>query len=285
MPNPADAFQNASTGVRGVSRGGVGQFRRFWEAESPRAEVLILHGIAEHSGRYEHVGATFAAAGIPARAFDHHGFGRSGGPRGHVSDWNIFLDDVEDNLGAARESGLPVILLGHSLGGLIAFSYAVSDRPQPDVLLLSGPALGAETPAWQRIAAPIFGRVAPRLFIKSEFDGGLLATDPDVGEAYEHDPLRVKGSTARLGQAAFEAMKEANERVDRLRVPTMVVHGGADRIVPPEFSAPIGALDLATRVVLEGLEHEVLNEPNWEATMEQLLGFVDEQLDALGSAD
>ncbi len=280
MPNPADAFASASTGVRGVSRSGVGQFRRFWHVENPRAEAVILHGIAEHSGRYEHVGATLANAGIAARAFDHQGFGRSGGPRGHVPSWDVYLDDVEDNLEAARESGLPVVLLAHSLGGLIAFSYAVSDRPQPDVLLLSGPALGAETPAWQRIAAPIFGRIAPRLFIKSEFDGGLLSTDPDVGSAYEHDPLRVKGSTARLGQEVFDAMKTANERVDRLRVPTMVVHGGSDRIVPPEFSAPIGALDIATRVVLDGLEHEVLNEPNWAETMDQLIAFAHEHLPA-----
>lgn len=278
MPNPADAFASSSTGVRGVSRSGVGQFRRFWEADSPRAEAVILHGIAEHSGRYEHVGSTLAAAGIATRSYDHHGFGRSGGPRGHVPSWNTYLDDVEDNLGAARESGLPVVLLGHSLGGLIAFSYAVSDRPQPDVLLLSGPALGAETPAWQRIAAPILGRIAPRLFVKSEFDGSLLSTDPDVGAAYENDQLRVKGSTARLGLEAFEAMKVANERVDRLRVPTMVVHGGADRIVPPEYSAPIGALDLATRVVLDGLEHEVLNEPSWEDTMQQFIDFIDEHL-------
>jgi alpha-beta hydrolase superfamily lysophospholipase len=258
----------------------VGQFRRIWEADEPHAEAVILHGIAEHSGRYEHIGSTLAAAGYRTRAYDHQGFGRSGGPRGHISSWDIYLDDVEDHLDRARESGLPVVLLGHSLGGLIAFTYAVSDRPQPDVLLLTGPALGAETPAWQRIAAPIFGRIAPRLFIKSEFDGGLLSTDADVGAVYEADPLRVKGSTARLGLEAFEAMKYANERLDRLRVPTMVVHGGADRIVPVEFSAPIGAQELATRIVLEGLEHEVLNEPNWAETMQTLIGFADEHVAA-----
>ena len=180
MPNPSDAYTGRSAGSEVRSRRGVGQFRREWEAVDPHASVLILHGIAEHSGRYEHVGSTFADAGYAARGIDHHGFGRSGGRRGHVDSWEVYLDDVEDNLAELRELGLPVVLCGHSMGGLMAYSYAVSDRPQPDVYLLSGPALGAIVPRWQRVIAPILGRIAPRLFIKSPFDGDLLSTDPDA---------------------------------------------------------------------------------------------------------
>ncbi len=273
MPDPSSLYEGASTTSEATTRAGLTQFRRTWTAGTPHANVLLLHGIAEHSGRYEHVGATLSAAGFSTRAFDHHGHGRSGGRRAHVPSFDTFLDDVEDNLTELREQGLPVVLMAHSMGGLIAFAYCVSGRPLPDVLLLSGPALGAEVPAWQRIAAPILGRITPRLFIKSEFDGSLLSVDPDVGTAYVDDPLRVPGATAGLGFALFGAMKMANERLSTLSIPTMVFHGGNDRIVPPQFTEPIGELAVATRHVLPGLEHEVLNEASWESTMQSYINF------------
>lgn len=273
MPDPSTKFAGASTGVEATSRRGVVQFRRTWAAETPRANVLLLHGIAEHSGRYEHIGATLAADGFSVRSYDHHGHGRSGGARGHVDSFDVFLEDVEDNLAELRADGLPVVLMAHSLGGLIAFDYAVSGRPLPDVLLLSGPGLGATVPLWQRIAAPILGRIVPKFFIESEFDGSLLSTDLDVGAAYDSDPLRVKGATAGLGMVIFQTMKRANERLDRLSIPTIVVHGGGDRIVPARYSEPIGAHEMGTRHVLAGLEHEVLNEPNWESTLRTMIDF------------
>ena len=280
MPNPTEEYAGSSAVSVARSRRGVSQYRREWTADEPRASVLILHGIAEHSGRYEHIGTSFAKAGFAARAYDHHGHGRSGGKRGHVDSFDVFLDDVEDNLAELRRAGQPVVVCAHSMGGLIAYSYAVSDRPQPDVYLLSGPAIGAVVPAWQRILAPILGRIVPRFFIKAPFDGALLSIDPDVGRAYEEDPLRVPGATARLGMELFVAMKNCNERIDRLRVPTMVVHGGEDPIVPPEFSAPIAARTEATRVVLDGLRHEVLNEPSWSDTIADLIGFAERTLTA-----
>lgn len=282
MADPSTQFAGRSIGQEVTSRRGVGQYRRTWTAETPKANVLLLHGIAEHSGRYEHVGATLADAGYSVRAFDHHGHGRSGGKRGHVDSFDVFLDDVEDNLAELRADGLPVVLMAHSMGGLIALNYVVSGRPLPDVLLLSGPALGAEVPRWQRIAAPILGRLVPKFFITSEFDGALLATDPDVGKVYDEDPLRVKGATAGLGLALFTAMKSANEGLAKLSTPTMVVHGGDDPIVPPHFSVPIGQHPSGTRTELAGLRHEVLNEPNWRDTLQSLIDFADETLASAG---
>jgi len=278
MVDPSTRFAGRSVGQEVASRRGVVQYRRTWAAENPRANVLLLHGIAEHSGRYEHVGATLAEAGYSVRSYDHHGHGRSGGKRGHVDSFEVFLDDVEDNLAELRSKELPVVLMAHSMGGLIAFNYAVSDRPQPDVVLLSGPALGADVPTWQRVAAPILGRLAPKLFITSQFDGALLSTDPDVGHVYANDPLRVKGATAGLGLALFKAMEVANQRLARLSVPTMVVHGAQDPIVPPHFTVPIGQLRSATRTELPGLMHEVLNEPNWPDTLQTLIDFADRTL-------
>ena len=279
MVDPSSQFAGASTGTEATSRHGVGQYRRTWAAENPRANVLVLHGVAEHSGRYEHVGATLVDAGFSVRAYDHYGHGRSGGKRGHVPSFDVFLEDVEDNLAELREEGLPVVLLGHSMGGLIAFSYAVSGRPEPDVLLLSGPGLDVVVPTWKRVAAPVVGRIAPNVFMKSEFDGALLSTDPDVGAVYHGDPLRVAGQTAGLGRAIFTAMDSANERLDRLSIPTMVVHGSDDPIVPAHSSEPIGALAVGTRTELPGLRHEVLNEPNWESTLQSLIDFTNNALE------
>ena len=273
MPDPSSAFDGASDTEEVTNRHGVTQLRRSWKATNPQASALVLHGISEHSGRYEHVGSTLASAGYATSSYDHYGHGRSGGVRGHVDSFDVFLDDVEENLQRLRNDGLPVVLLAHSMGGLIAVNYCVSDRPKPDALLLSGPALAANAPRWQRIAAPILGRVRPKTFVKSEYDGSLLSTDPDVGARYEADPLRVPGATAGLGNALLVAMEQTNQDLHKLSIPTMVVHGGDDLIVPPEASEPIGDLAVATRQLLPGLAHEVLNEPSWEQTMRSLINF------------
>lgn len=273
MADPSSQYDGASETVMATSRSGVAQLRRYWTAPDAKANVLLLHGVAEHSGRYEHVGTVLAENGFSVRSYDHHGHGRSGGIRGHVDSADVYLDDVEDALLDLRDEGLPVILMAHSLGGLIAFTYCVSGRPLPDVLLLSGPALGAELPMWQRKGAPIIGRVAPRLFIKADFDGALLSGDPDVGRRYETDPLRVGGQTAGLGKTVLEMMEMANARLSTLSIPTMVMHGGADKIVPPRYSQPIGDLPVANRRLLDGLAHEVLNEPSWRETLQSYINF------------
>lgn len=271
--HPMSGYEGSSVGREVISRSGIAQYRRNFEVDNPTAHVLMLHGIAEHSGRYEHIGATFAEAGFAVQTYDHYGHGRSGGVRGHIPSFDTFLDDVEDNLAELAESGLPVILFAHSMGGLIATAYAVSDRPQPDVLLLSGPALGAEVPKWQSVGAPIIGRVAPKLFIKNEFDGSLLCANPAVWKQYEQDPLRVAGATAGLGLALFQAMEETNSKLSKISVPTLVLHGEKDRIVAVHFSEPMSAVPSVTRKTLPGLEHEILNESSWKETMATYIAF------------
>lgn len=273
MPDPSSQFDGASETTEVVGTTGVAQLRRVWAASNPKAHVLVLHGVAEHSGRYEHVGASWVKAGFSARSFDHVGHGRSGGKRGHVDSFDVFLDDIEANLTDLRTNGLPVVLMAHSLGGLMALAYCESDRPAPDVLLLSGPALGVDLKTWRRVGAPVLGRAIPTLFVKAEFHGDLLSTDPDVGARYEADPLRVHGQTAGLGKAVLGAMKTTNANLSKISIPTMVVHGGMDRIVPAHFSEPVGDLPVATRRELPGLAHEVLNEPSWRETMQSYVNF------------
>lgn len=235
---------------------------RHWAAtDEPWARVLIVHGIGEHSGRYERTGRLMAAAGLDVSAFDLRGHGLSGGRRVYVRRWDDFLDDVEAQLAPLRSPGLPVVLFGHSMGALIALTYACSGRPAPDLLVLSAPPLRASVPAWQRVLAPIIGRVVPNAVIANPIDGDQLARDPAVGVAYFADPLVQPRSTARLGAELFAAMKRGRSGLDRLHVPTLVIHGGDDVLVPTAGSEPLGKLPGVERRVLPNLRHETLNEP------------------------
>jgi alpha-beta hydrolase superfamily lysophospholipase len=245
----------------GITRDGLVQLRRFWAADDPWAALLIIHGIGEHGGRYEHVGAAFAAAGIDTVAIDQRGFGETGGRRAHVARFGEYLDDVEDQLREVRRLGLPTVLLGHSMGGLISLSYVLEGRPAPDLLVLSGPALGATIPAPLRMLAPVLGRLLPTLPIKSDIDGEVLASDPLVGEAYLADPLVVKHTTASLGMGLLAQMTWANAHLSRLSVPTLVLHGADDRLVPTASSEPLAFVPGVERHALPGLRHEILNEP------------------------
>ncbi len=225
------------------------------------ARVLIVHGIGEYSGRYERTGRLMAEAGLDVRAFDLRGHGLSGGRRVYVGRWDDFLDDVEVHLTALREPGRPLVLLGHSMGALIALTYACSDRPAPDLLVLSAPPLLANVPGWQRALAPILSRVAPTVVMANPITGDQLARDPGVGVAYFADPLVQPRSTTRLGAELFAAMKRARSELDQLRIPTLVIHGGADTLVPTAGSEPLGKLPGVERRVLPNLRHETLNEP------------------------
>lgn len=261
------------------TRDGVEQLVRKWPASSPWARMLIVHGIAEHSGRYEGVGARFAERGIECHAFDIRGHGKTEGRRAYVDSFDQFLDDVEDHLERLRGS-LPLVLLGHSLGGLICAAYASSDRPSPDRLVLSAPALDAATPAWQRMAAPFLGKRLPKLAIPNPIDTTMLSRDPEVGRAYLADPLNYLKTTAKLGAEIFAAMERTKRALTRISVRTLVIHGGEDRLVLPAFSEAVGTLPDATRKVYPGLRHECFNEPEGPEVVAFVAGWIREELGA-----
>lgn len=266
----------------GTTRDGLVQLRRRWRPRRPaRAAVLLLHGIAEHSGRYEHVGTALAEAGLDVVAIDHRGFGESGGRRGHVDDFSQFLDDVEDQLAEVRSLGLPTVILGHSMGGLIAMSYCIDGRPLPDYLVLSGPALGYELSAKERFLStflPILRKVAAKVEVREPSDPALLSTDPAVGEVFYADPLRVPYPTISLAGALSDAMTEARARADRLSIPTLCLHGGDDRLVPTDSSEVLDGLPGVERHVIDGLRHEIFNEPTGSEVIAQVITWLEARI-------
>jgi len=262
----------------GTTRDGLEQLRRHWAVDAPKAAILLVHGIGEHSGRYGHVGEALAAAGYDTLGFDQRGFGKSGGRRAFVNHFTEFVDDIADLLVERRELGVPVVLMGHSLGGLISATYLVSDYPQPDLAVLSAPALSAKIPLWQRVAVPVLSRVVPKLHVKSDFDGSVLSRDLDVQERYDNDPLRVDGSTAALGRQILDAMKATSPAIAKITLPTYVLHGEADTLVPPSASEPIGELPNVTRKLWADLRHECMNEPEWPEVVAGITDWLDAQL-------
>lgn len=214
-------------------------------------------------------------------SFDNRGFGQSGGRRAFVNSFDEFLDDIEDLLAARRELGVPVVLMGHSLGGLMVSTYLTSGRPQPDFAVLSAPALAAEIPRWQRVVAPILGRVLPKLFIKAKIEGEVLSRDVAVQEAYLNDPLVIAGSTAGLGRQVLMTMESTSASLSRISVPTYVLHGADDVLVPTASSEPLEKLPNVTRRVWDGLRHECMNEPEQAQVLAAISDWV---LAQLGSA-
>jgi alpha-beta hydrolase superfamily lysophospholipase len=215
-----------------------------------------------------------AQAGLDVHSFDLRGHGLSGGRRVYVRRWSDFLDDVELRMAAARRPDLPMVLFGHSMGALIALTYACSDRPAPDLLVLSAPPLKAAVPRWQRSLAPILGVVAPTVVLANPITGAQLAHDPAVGIAYFEDPLVQPRSTARLGAQLFGAMTRARSRIGRLNVPTLVIHGADDVLVPTAGSEPLASVPGVERRVLPKLRHESLNEPEGPEVVAGILDWL-----------
>jgi acylglycerol lipase len=138
-----------------------------------KALMVLVHGMAEHSGRYERTGQLLAKAGFYVRSFDLVGAGGSGGRRWHVDDWAQYHDQVQRHVEWAKAQGGPVVLMGHSMGGAVALGYLLSDRPQPDLAVLSAPAMAGGT-TWQRAVAPVLAKVAPTMALPNPFRGETL---------------------------------------------------------------------------------------------------------------
>lgn len=247
---------------------------RDWEPEGePRAYIVLVHGLAEHSGRYERTGSLLADAGFWVRSFDLIGAGASGGRRWDIDDWGRFHDQVGSHVDWARGHGRPVVLMGHSLGGNIALGYVLSQRTKPDLLVLSAPALAGGA-GWQRFLAPILARIAPRLAIPNPVNGEHLSRDPAVAEAYFADPLVVTRSTLRLGAHIFAQIDDLNTRFDELTLPTLVIHGADDKLVPTWCTEDLCDVACVERKVYDGLRHETMNEPEGPEVIADIIAWI-----------
>lgn len=250
-----------------------------WEPTGPpRSAIVLVHGLAEYLGRYEHVGSALAARGHLAIGDDIRGFGRSGGRRAHVDSWDRILDDLAGTVAEARRIGVPVVLLGHSLGGLIAASYVIEGWPAPDLLVLSAPAIDDDLPAAKKIAARVLGVLAPRLSLSNGLTGDQLSHDPAVGERYFADPLVHTRTTLGFGRQALRARARVRRGLDRIAIPTLVIHSGQDSIVPAAASEPLAGLPGVSRVVFPHFRHESFNEDGGSEAIAVVASWIEARL-------
>ena len=231
-----------STTDTATTRDGIRILTRHWAAEAPHAAPCSSSmDSASTAAATRTSGTSSPPPAFEGFAWDHRGFGASGGERAWVDAWSQFHDDVEDRLAAVRAAipGRPVVLYGHSMGGLIALGYATSDRPPPDLLVLSAPGIDDSLAAWKHALGPILGRIAPHLRISNGIRPAMLSNDPERQRQVREDPLMLDTSTTRFGALAFAEQARVRAAASGLSIPTLVIHGEArsDRSGPSQRAA------------------------------------------------
>ncbi len=268
---------DALTGV-----GGLRLFRQSWLPEpgtAARAVVVIVHGAGEHSDRYDHVAARLTGEGVAVYASDHRGHGRSQGPREVIDRVDNAVSDLDQLvvLAADAHPSLPLFMLGHSLGAMIAVRYALAHQRRLTGLILSGALATIDaSPAMLRVGR-LVSRLAPSLGLIA-LDSQLVSRDPEVVRAYREDPLVHHGRIpARTAAEIADTVGAFPDQVRAITVPTLILYGTADGLCPPSGSVMlaqrIGSDDVTVRAY-EGLYHEVLNEPERETVLDDVVGWL-----------
>ncbi|HEU0190505.1 MAG TPA: alpha/beta hydrolase [Mycobacterium sp.] len=266
--------------------GGVRIVYDVWTPDPPpRAVVVLSHGFGEHAGRYHHVAQRFGGAGMATYALDHRGHGRSGGKPVLCRDISEYTGDFHTLVGiATREHpALPRIVLGHSMGGGIVFSYGVDHPDDYRLMVLSGPAVsmgGAVSPVLA-LVGKLVGAVAPGLPIQ-KLDSSGVSRDPAVVAAYDADPLVHHGLVpAGVARALLRVSDTMEQRASALAAPLLIVHGEDDRLVPVDGSRRLAACAGSADVELKvypGLYHEVFNEPERARVLDDVVGWIDARI-------
>ncbi len=254
-----------------------------WLPDGPvRGVVVIVHGYAEHCGRYAHVADALTARGYAVETLDLRGHGRSAGERALVRSFARYVADLRRFVARVRERhpDTPIFVLGHSMGGTIVALYAILDQPAVQGIVLSGPALTGRG-GIRRILAPLFtalGRLFPNLPL-SQLKAETVSRDPAVVAAYDSDPLVYRGKMrAGLLRAFGEALRKIQDGMERVEAPLLILHGTADELTDPDGSRELyeraRSKDKTLRLY-NGLAHEVLNEPEKNQIIGELLAWLD----------
>ena len=237
---------------------------RHWRLPQAKRQIVIVHGLGEHAGRYQKTAEQLLALGCDVLAYDQYGHGESQGERGHLASDDQLLEHLRD-VWRASEPAMPVqrILLGHSLGGLVAAAAVAGNFVRPDALALSSPALAVDMAAWQRAAVRWLPRLAPNLSLANGLNADYLSHDRRVVDAYRQDPLVHNRICARLGAFVASAGEQVLRQAPQWEVPTLLLYAGEDRLVSPKGSDAFASASpraLVTSKRFDGLYHEIFNE-------------------------
>lgn len=250
-----------------IGKGGTEIFFQNWCVDKPRGILVIAHGVGEHSGRYENIITELKGNGISIYGLDHRGHGRSSGKRGHVDSFMDYVYDLKLFIDLIREENndISLILLGHSMGGVIACKYALEYAEDINGLILSSPGVipAVHVPAFKKKMSGITSRYIPGLAFSTGLDTSCLSHDAAVIDAYENDRLVHDKVTARWFTEFIKTGEECINRSLELRMPLLVFSGKDDRIV--DYRGSEALFNNASSInkelhIFEGLYHETMNE-------------------------
>ncbi|MCL1594572.1 MAG: lysophospholipase [Actinomycetia bacterium] len=261
---------------------GVELFTRSWTTDTPRYDLLLVHGLGEHSGRWSHVGAFFNKHGANVHTYDLRGHGKSPGDRGYIAEFDEYYSDISEMAYAtAAATGRPWVLYGHSLGGLQCAGFLINDyEPHPNIAVLSAPAMAATRgiDSVLKMASSVLGTITPKIRVPSNITGAMLSRDASVGEAYFADDLVETKATPKFAKVMFAEQAKLADSNGTLSIQTLVIHGADDELVQPSASAALAGSDAVERKVYPGLRHEMHNEPEADQVLGDIADWIDRKL-------
>jgi alpha-beta hydrolase superfamily lysophospholipase len=253
------------------------------EGPALRGVVVLVHGLGEHAGRYNRLARRLNQWDFAVRGYDQYGHGESDGARGGLTAPERLVDDLADVIESTRgrmQPGLPLIVLGHSLGGLVAACLAALRDVRIEGLVLSSPALDAGLNAFRKLLLAMLPRYAPNLTLSNGLDPDFLSHDPVVVAAYKSDPAVHDRISARLARFIADAGPMVLARAPQWKVPTLLMYAGADKLVNPRGSEAFAAAAPREAVAarcFDSLFHEIFNELDAQPVFDLLKRWLDER--------
>jgi alpha-beta hydrolase superfamily lysophospholipase len=267
------------------SSDGLAMYGRQWDPGlPPRAALVLVHGLGEHSTRYDHVAAALAEKGYAMLGFDLRGHGKSAGPRGHTPSYDALMDDISafTRQVKSRYPGVPLFLYGHSLGGNLVLNYGLRCPSDFRGVIATGPwlELSFQPPASQVRLGRLMNRISPSFAQNSHLNTRGLSHDQAVVTAYEQDPLVHEKISARLFVSLYETGLWALEHAAEFPLPLLLMHGSLDPITSPKASQEFAkrAGDKVTLKIWNDLFHEIHNEPAQIEVFQFMSDWLDRQL-------
>jgi len=248
-----------------------------------RGVVIVVHGLGEHAGRYEHVALKLNEWGFAVRGYDQCGHGESGGARGSLPTDTRLLDDLADIIDSTRarmRPGTPLILLGHSMGGLVVGRFVSLGLRPVDGLIMSSPAFNAGMNAFQKFLVSLLPKLSPNLRVGNGVKPQYISHDPAVVAAYKADPMVHDRISARLARFIADAGPATLALAPRWTVPTLLMYAGDDRLLNPQGSRDFAAAapkDVVTSRCFDALYHEIFNEQEAGPVFDTLKQWLDQR--------
>jgi alpha-beta hydrolase superfamily lysophospholipase len=254
-----------------------------------RGVVIIVHGLGEHAGRYDHVANVLCGWGFEVRAYDQRGHGESGGKQGVLPGKTALLDDLTDVVDSTRRQvpNTPLILLGHSMGGLVVARFVSLNIRPIEALVMSSPALDAGLGLFQKCLLKLLPGIAPNLCVNNGLDANFISRDPELVKAYLADRLVHNKISPRLGQFIASAGPGVVAAAASWKTPTLLMYAGADRLVNPMGSEAFARLANTSKAVkpgtvtakrFDGCYHELFNEPEVAPVFDLLKSWLDARI-------